>query len=85
MHCIYDSNQVVSETNLHQRQLASGWGPHAYFQTLADSASGNASQSSSSNINCLGIRPTELENIYIQSHNAVVSPVVNGVESGRRY
>ncbi|XP_074383313.1 lipid phosphate phosphatase 2-like isoform X2 [Apium graveolens] len=81
------SKQVVSETwNIHTSPMpSSGWGPHVYFQTLADSASGNGTQSSSSNINCLGVRPAELENVYIQSHNGVVSPMLNGVESGRRY
>uniref|UniRef100_A0A5B6YHS8 Putative Lipid phosphate phosphatase 2 isoform 1 n=1 Tax=Davidia involucrata TaxID=16924 RepID=A0A5B6YHS8_DAVIN len=67
-----------------------GWGPHAYFQMLAESRNGN--QSSPTNTNCLTVQSSELENIYIQSHHGMAisegntrdtSPILDGMESGR--
>nr|POE69335.1 lipid phosphate phosphatase 2 [Quercus suber] len=41
-----------------------GWGPHAYFQMLAES--GNGSQSSATNVNHANVHQSELQSIYIQ-------------------
>ncbi|XP_059655462.1 lipid phosphate phosphatase 2-like isoform X2 [Cornus florida] len=69
-----------------------GWGPHAYFQMLAESR--NATQPSSTQINCLGIQPSQLENVYIESHHGTPTSQVNtrdtsrtldAMESGRRH
>ncbi|KAA8532642.1 hypothetical protein F0562_032542 [Nyssa sinensis] len=69
-----------------------GWGPHAYFQMLAESQNGN--QSAPTNINCLSVQSMELENVYIQSHNGMAtsegitrdtSPMLVGMASGGRH
>ncbi|KAM3693416.1 hypothetical protein ACB098_08G162600 [Castanea mollissima] len=41
-----------------------GWGPHAYFQMLAESGNGN--QSSATNVNRANVHQSELQSIYIQ-------------------
>ncbi|KAL6982427.1 Phosphoric monoester hydrolase, partial [Sarracenia purpurea var. burkii] len=67
------------------------WGPHAYFQMLAESR--NGTQSSSNSTNYLITRPTELSDVYIQSHQSMAiseldardtNPILDGMESGRR-
>ncbi|KAL7171112.1 hypothetical protein ACSBR2_035881 [Camellia fascicularis] len=69
-----------------------GWGPHAYFQMLADSR--NGAQPSSSNTNHLVTRPTEMDNVYFQSHQGMAtsevyvrdtSPILDDMEGGRRH
>lgn len=68
-----------------------GWGPHAYFQMLAESQ--NRDEALSANANSLSMQQTELESIYIQSQHGVetsrgysgdTNPILNGRESGRR-
>lgn len=39
-----------------------GWGPHAYFQMLADSRN----DQESNNANCLSVQPSEPENVYAE-------------------
>ncbi|KAI5353186.1 hypothetical protein L3X38_006079 [Prunus dulcis] len=67
-----------------------GWGPHAYFQMLAESQ--NRDEALSPNANSLSVQQTELESIYIQSQHGVetsrgysgdTNPILNGRESGR--
>ncbi|KAA8529104.1 hypothetical protein F0562_034097 [Nyssa sinensis] len=69
-----------------------GWGPHAYFQMLADNR--NVDQSPSTNTNGLTLQSSELDNVYIQSHHVMAtsegisrnaSPILDGMESGRRF
>ncbi|GLU04692.1 hypothetical protein SLE2022_218280 [Rubroshorea leprosula] len=50
-----------------------GWGPHAYFQMLAESQSNSQSNNASS----LRADQTELESVFVDSHN--------GIGSGRGY
>ncbi|XP_010279381.1 PREDICTED: lipid phosphate phosphatase 2-like isoform X2 [Nelumbo nucifera] len=68
-----------------------GWGPHAYFQMLAEI--GNGQQSSNTTTNHLSIRSSEIENAYTQPvHDREMgvmgiqdtSPILNAMESGRR-
>lgn len=41
-----------------------GWGPHAYFQMLAESR--NEVQASSPNANNINVQQSEIESVYIQ-------------------
>ncbi|RVX12717.1 Lipid phosphate phosphatase 2 [Vitis vinifera] len=68
-----------------------GWGPHAYFEMLAESR--NGIQSSTTGINHLSMGVTELQSIHVESHlgmdTSVVytrdtSPILDGLNSGRR-
>ncbi|KAK2974860.1 hypothetical protein RJ640_021928 [Escallonia rubra] len=68
-----------------------GWGPHLYFQMLADSRNG---AQSSSNTNRLSTRPLEIESVYIHTHHGMsisdvnardTSPILDSMETGRRY
>ncbi|KAF7123814.1 hypothetical protein RHSIM_Rhsim12G0086500 [Rhododendron simsii] len=69
-----------------------GWGPHAYFQTLAESQ--NGARTPTDRANCLIATPTELGNVYSQSHLGMVtsqvnnvrdsSPILDEMERGRR-
>ncbi|KAK4842195.1 hypothetical protein QYF36_017363 [Acer negundo] len=69
-----------------------GWGPHAYFQVLADSQTGR--QAANNNASCLTIQSSELESVYVESghrgrlsrtntHDA--SPILDGMERERRH
>ncbi|KAF2317814.1 hypothetical protein GH714_041129 [Hevea brasiliensis] len=63
-----------------------GWGPHAYFQMLAESQNG---AQSSNNSNFLNVRESELQSVYIDSqHHSVNSrdrrPILEGTEGERR-
>lgn len=68
-----------------------GWGPHAYFEMLAESR--NGIQSSTTGINHLSMGVTELQSVHVESHlgmdTSVVytrdtSPILDGLNSGRR-
>lgn len=70
-------------------QLFAGWGPHIYFQMLADSRN----DTQPSNLNGLNVHPLEIENVCIQSHNGMqisddnirnTNSVLNEMESERR-
>ncbi|KAF2310946.1 hypothetical protein GH714_018687 [Hevea brasiliensis] len=59
-----------------------GWGPHAYFQMLAESRNGSESYN---NMNCLNVRQSELQSVYIDSQhqnvlNRDTSPILEGAE-----
>ncbi|KAK0574459.1 hypothetical protein LWI29_024027 [Acer saccharum] len=69
-----------------------GWGPHAYFQVLADSQNGR--QATNNNASCLTIQSSELESVYVEpghrgqlsrtnTHDA--SPILDGMERERRH
>ncbi|KAI8527710.1 hypothetical protein RHMOL_Rhmol12G0096200 [Rhododendron molle] len=68
------------------------WGPHAYFQMLAESQ--NGARPSTDRANCLIATPTELGNVYSQSRLGMVtsqvnnvrdsSPILDEMERGRR-
>ncbi|XP_074295601.1 lipid phosphate phosphatase 2-like isoform X1 [Silene latifolia] len=69
---------------------ADGWGPHAYFHMLEASRNGLPT---TTNINALIVRPTEMENVNVQSHqgpdrsvssNYPSMPNHNGMEGGMR-
>ncbi|PSR84952.1 Lipid phosphate phosphatase [Actinidia chinensis var. chinensis] len=69
-----------------------GWGPHAYFEMLADSR--NGTQSSANSTSCLIVCQTELDNVYAQSQHGMsssevrtrdTSPILDEMESGRRH
>lgn len=51
-----------------------GWGPHAYFQMLAESRNG---AESSNNINCFNAQQSELESVYIDSQRGTETSRVN--------
>lgn len=51
-----------------------GWGPHAYFQMLAESRNG---AESSNNINCFNVQQSELESVYIDSQHGTGTSRVN--------
>lgn len=51
-----------------------GWGPHAYFQMLAESRNG---AESSNNINCFNVQQSELESVYIDSQHGTETSRVN--------
>lgn len=68
-----------------------GWGPHAYFEMLAESR--NGIQSSTTGINHLSMGVTELQSVHVESHlgmdTSVVytrdtSPILDGLNGGRR-
>ncbi|KAJ9140802.1 hypothetical protein P3X46_031402 [Hevea brasiliensis] len=64
-----------------------GWGPHAYFQMLAESRNGSESYN---NMNCLNVRQSELQSVYIDSQhqnvlNRDTSPILEGAEGERRH
>ncbi|KAJ9708277.1 hypothetical protein PVL29_000371 [Vitis rotundifolia] len=68
-----------------------GWGPHAYFEMLAETR--NGIQSSTTGINHLSMGVTELQSVHVESHlgmdTSVVytrdtSPILDGLNSGRR-
>ena len=42
-----------------------GWGPHAYFQMLAESQNGNPSNT----INGSNVQQSELESVYVDSQH----------------
>ncbi|KAM7484599.1 hypothetical protein LguiA_000608 [Lonicera macranthoides] len=71
-----------------------GWGPHAYFQMLAESR--NVTQLSTNNLNGLSVHPPELENVNIEfqhgvatsqfaSQNRDTGGILESTESGRRF
>ncbi|KAK9705161.1 hypothetical protein RND81_07G037500 [Saponaria officinalis] len=45
---------------------ADGWGPHAYFHMLEATRNGLPT---TTNVNALSVRPTEMESVSVQSHN----------------
>ncbi|KAK3031564.1 hypothetical protein RJ639_036363, partial [Escallonia herrerae] len=51
-----------------------GWGPHLYFQMLADSRNG---AQLSSNTNRLSAQPLELESVYIHTHHDMAISEIN--------
>lgn len=53
-----------------------GWGPHAYFQMLAESR--NGAQQTSSNANCLSLCPVSTA----EGSARGTSPILDDVESG---
>lgn len=57
-----------------------GWGPHAYFQMLAESRNGTQ-PSMTADSNCIGARPLELESVYIEPQESVEVEVVNTHDS----
>ncbi|XP_030476399.1 lipid phosphate phosphatase 2-like [Syzygium oleosum] len=68
-----------------------GWGPHAYFQMLAESRNGLQSSTST---NHLRVQHSELESVYIDSQRGMetssgnvrdTSPILDGVESNWRH
>ncbi|KAG6650041.1 lipid phosphate phosphatase 2-like [Carya illinoinensis] len=69
-----------------------GWGPHAYFQMLADSR--NDIQSATTNTNTLNVQQSELGSVYMRPQHIVElsgvntadsSPMLDALESGRRF
>ncbi|XP_017971615.1 PREDICTED: lipid phosphate phosphatase 2 isoform X1 [Theobroma cacao] len=67
-----------------------GWGPHAYFQMLAESQNGNPSNG----INGQNVQQSELESVYVESQHGRElsranthdsSPILDGMNDGRRY
>ncbi|KAM1326693.1 hypothetical protein ACFX14_011208 [Malus domestica] len=69
-----------------------GWGPHAYFQMLAESQ--NREESSTNNANNLSVQPTELTSVYVEPQNGDElsrgnsgdrNAMLNGRENGRRH
>ncbi|EOY00040.1 Lipid phosphate phosphatase 2 isoform 5 [Theobroma cacao] len=67
-----------------------GWGPHAYFQMLAESQNGNPSNA----INGQNVQQSELESVYVESQHGRElsranthdsSPILDGMNDGRRY
>ncbi|XP_057962052.1 lipid phosphate phosphatase 2-like isoform X2 [Malania oleifera] len=65
-----------------------GWGPHAYFQMLAESRNGE-----STSTNGLRVQSMDIETAYPQSHNGMetsgnivrdTSPILDRMQSGRR-
>ncbi|KAL5828204.1 hypothetical protein ACOSQ4_020001 [Xanthoceras sorbifolium] len=67
-----------------------GWGPHAYFQELADSRNGPQGN----NASCLSIQPSELDSVYVDSQNPReisrtnthdASPILDGMERERMH
>lgn len=70
-----------------------GWGPHAYFQMLADSRNGGGS-SNNMNINCFNGQQSELESVFVDSqhrsevtriHSRDTSPILEGSEVEMRH
>ncbi|RWR98119.1 hypothetical protein CKAN_02761700 [Cinnamomum micranthum f. kanehirae] len=68
-----------------------GWGPHAYFQMLAES---HDAVQSSTTTNHLSMQQTEIENIYMPSghgggtvgiNTRETSPILEAMEAGRRH
>lgn len=68
---------------------ADGWGPHAYFQMLAETRDGVPS--SSTNTNRLVVQQSENESGYVQPHHSIEISAVDTrdsgpmLEGGRRY
>ncbi|CAI9096126.1 OLC1v1032205C1 [Oldenlandia corymbosa var. corymbosa] len=68
-----------------------GWGPHAYFQMLADSQNGNQSESNANAMHHLTVRPAEMDSVYGRSHQGMEtsdldsSPRYDDLESRIRY
>ncbi|CAI0447253.1 unnamed protein product [Linum tenue] len=67
-----------------------GWGPHAYFQMLAESRSG--AQSTSNTSTALIVRQSELENVFIDPQHSNEggfvrdsTPIFEGMDSQRRH
>ncbi|XP_073064448.1 lipid phosphate phosphatase 2-like isoform X2 [Primulina eburnea] len=65
-----------------------GWAPHAYFNMLAESQTEN--RSSSNNVNHLSVAPSELESVYIHSHNSEANAsgsnsILEDMETQRRH
>ncbi|XP_058088978.1 lipid phosphate phosphatase 2 isoform X1 [Magnolia sinica] len=67
-----------------------GWGPHAYFEMLAESRNGIQG---SANANCLSVQSGEIESVYMASGHGTAtaeiniresSPILDALESGRR-
>ncbi|KAK6931549.1 Phosphatidic acid phosphatase type 2/haloperoxidase, partial [Dillenia turbinata] len=67
-----------------------GWGPHAYFQVLAER---NGSQASPINTNCLTIQPSQNRSSYYDSscdnettsiNNNDTNSILDSMENGRR-
>ncbi|XP_021912200.1 lipid phosphate phosphatase 2-like isoform X2 [Carica papaya] len=66
-----------------------GWGPHAYFQMLAESRNSIQSSTTADNLN---VQQMELETVYVESHHHMqnsrfnardTSPILNGSENER--
>lgn len=51
---------------------ADGWGPHAYFHMLEESR--NGVQPPSTNVDALGVHPTELESVHVDSQHGSDRP-----------
>ncbi|OWM68026.1 lipid phosphate phosphatase 2 isoform X2 [Punica granatum] len=71
-----------------------GWGPHAYFQMLAESRNEMQSSSSNANNHHLTVRQHELETVYIDPQRGVeesqfnirdTSPILEGREGNGRH
>ncbi|XVE84891.1 hypothetical protein DITRI_Ditri17bG0048100 [Diplodiscus trichospermus] len=69
-----------------------GWGPHAYFQMLAESQNGNPSHT----INGSNVQQSELQSVYVDSQHGIgrelsrastrdSSPIIDGTNVPRRY
>ncbi|PKI65389.1 hypothetical protein CRG98_014205, partial [Punica granatum] len=70
------------------------WGPHAYFQMLAESRNEMQSSSSNANNHHLTVRQHELETVYIDPQRGVeesqfnirdTSPILEGREGNGRH
>ncbi|KAL5726579.1 hypothetical protein ACHQM5_009612 [Ranunculus cassubicifolius] len=57
-----------------------GWGPHAYFQALAER--GSAVQTTSPGTNGLSFRPAEMDSVYVHSGNGGETAHVDAYDSG---
>ncbi|KAJ0429287.1 putative phosphatidate phosphatase [Helianthus annuus] len=63
-----------------------GWGPHIYFQMLAESRN----ETQPGNVNGLNVTPSEIESVRIYSHRGMgvsddnMSSILGEMESGRR-
>lgn len=69
--------------------ICTGWGPHAYFQMLAESRNSIQSSTTADNLN---VQQMELETVYVESHHHMqnsrfnardTSPILNGSENER--